>query len=110
MSKINWVAVGRNEDFPVGLHSLRAGEKQIVLAVLEGEVFAFHPFCPHMQGPLNLSEVAGTIISCPLHAWRFDLRRCGAEVHGFRPLKTYEVRVDHGTIRVGLDEDTKVVA
>jgi hypothetical protein len=40
---IEWVKVGRNEEFSVGLHNVRIGERRIVLAILEGEVFAFSP-------------------------------------------------------------------
>jgi nitrite reductase (NADH) small subunit len=98
-----WIPIGRNEDFPVGLHEVKAGETRIVVAVLEGEVFAFHPHCPHMAGPLNLSEVEGAIIACPLHGWRFDLRDNGREIHGFRSVKTYDVKVEHGAISIGLD-------
>jgi RimJ/RimL family protein N-acetyltransferase/nitrite reductase/ring-hydroxylating ferredoxin subunit len=30
--------------------------------------------CPHMAAPLSLGELAGCVVSCPLHAGRFDLR------------------------------------
>jgi nitrite reductase/ring-hydroxylating ferredoxin subunit len=99
-----WVNVGRNEEFTVGLHDVRVGDRRLVLAVLEGELFAFAPFCPHAFGPLHLSEVNGTIISCPLHGWRFDLRNDGREIHGYRPLIMYEVAVDHGSISVAMGQ------
>ncbi len=105
-----WINVGRNEEFSVGLHNVRIGEKNIVLAVLEGELFAFTPFCPHALGPMHLSEVQGTIIACPLHGWRFDLRDNGREIHGFRPLAMYDVRVDHGAISVALREPQPAIS
>jgi nitrite reductase/ring-hydroxylating ferredoxin subunit len=98
-----WTNIGRNEEFPVGLHQVQAGNRRLVLAVLEGELFAFAPFCPHAAGPLHLSEVNGTVISCPLHGWRFDLRDNGREIHGHRRLAMYEIRVDHGSIDVAMD-------
>jgi nitrite reductase/ring-hydroxylating ferredoxin subunit len=97
-----WTNIGRNEEFTVGLHRVRVGDRGLVLAVLEGELFAFAPLCPHASGPLHLSEVDGTIISCPLHGWRFDLRNNGREIHGYRQLAMYEVVVDHGSISVAL--------
>ena len=104
---LSWISVGRNEDFTAGLHEVRAGDKRLVLAILEGEVFAFHPYCPHMAGPLHMSEVAGTIIACPLHGWRFDLRDNGREIHGFRAVKMYDTRVAQGAIHVGFEEAPK---
>ena len=97
-----WINIGRNEEFTVGLHQVRVGDRRLVLAVLEGELFAFAPFCPHAAGPLHLSEVNGTIIACPLHGWRFDLRNNGREIHGYRPLMMYEVKVVHGSINVAM--------
>jgi nitrite reductase (NADH) small subunit len=94
------IHIGRNEDFAVGLHEVRMGDHRIVLAVLEGQLFAFAPFCPHNAGPMHLSEVSRTIITCPLHGWRFDLLDNGRETHGHRPLIMYEVEVDHGLISV----------
>jgi nitrite reductase/ring-hydroxylating ferredoxin subunit len=96
------ITIGRNEDFTLGLHDVRVGKHHFVLAVLEGELFAFSPFCPHNAGPTHLSEVNGTIITCSLHGWRFDLRDNGREIHGYRPLIMYEVEVDHGSISVTL--------
>jgi nitrite reductase/ring-hydroxylating ferredoxin subunit len=105
-----WINIGRNEEFTVGLHEVRAGDHRLVLAVLEGELFAFAPFCPHVSGPLHLSEVSGTIISCPLHGWRFDLRNNGREIHGYRPLTMYEVKVDHGSISVAVGQPELAVS
>jgi nitrite reductase/ring-hydroxylating ferredoxin subunit len=99
-----WINIGRNEVFSFGLHEVRVGEHRLVLAVLDGELFAFAPFCPHASGPLHLSEVNGTIISCPLHGWRFDLCSNGREIHGYRPLTMYEVKVDHGSISVCINQ------
>jgi 3-phenylpropionate/trans-cinnamate dioxygenase ferredoxin component len=105
-----WINIGRNEEFTVGLHEVRVGDHRLVLAVLEGELFAFAPFCPHASGPLHMSEVSGTIVSCPLHGWRFDLRDSGKEIHGYRPLTMYEVKVDHGSISVAMGRSEPAVS
>lgn len=99
-----WVMVGRNEDFSLGLHLVDAGRLKVVLAVLDGELYAFDAFCPHSGGPLELSEAQGHVISCPLHAWRFDLKKDGCEIHGYRPLKLFDVKVEHGDIFVSVPE------
>jgi nitrite reductase (NADH) small subunit len=99
-----WINIGRNEEFTAGLHEVRVGDHRLVLAVLDGELFAFAAFCPHASGPLHLSEVDGTTISCPLHAWRFDLRSNGKEIHGYRPLTMYEIKVDGGSLSVAIDK------
>jgi nitrite reductase (NADH) small subunit len=41
---------------------------------LGGEVVCVQAFCPHLLGPLFQGSVAGGAVTCPWHAWRFDLK------------------------------------
>jgi toluene monooxygenase system ferredoxin subunit len=95
-----WHEVGREQEFAGGLRKVLAGRRRVVLGLLDGELHAFDAMCPHAGGPMELSEVEGSIVSCPLHAWRFDLKRDGTELHGYRPLPCLRVRVDKGTVYV----------
>jgi nitrite reductase/ring-hydroxylating ferredoxin subunit len=38
------------------------------------ELFAVQAFCPHLEGPLFQGTLAGEIVTCPWHLWRFNLR------------------------------------
>ena len=95
-----WVCVGANENFAYGLHTISAENRRIVVAVLEGDVFAFNTFCPHAGGPMDMAEVEGTVVTCPLHGWRFDLRKSGCEIHGYRDLRTLNVKIEKGQLYV----------
>lgn len=99
----NWVEVGTEEHFPEGLHMKAVGKRQVVIARLNGRVFAFDALCPHAQGPMERSEIEGAIVTCPLHAWRFDLEKGGRELHGYRGLATYQIRVSEGRVSIDLD-------
>ena len=35
---------------------------------------------------MHRAEAEGTIVTCPLHAWCFDLQNEGREIHHYRPL------------------------
>lgn len=94
----NWIVVGSEALFPDGLHMVAVGKQRMVIARLDGRLFAFDALCPHQQGPMERSEIEGLIVSCPLHAWRFDLERKGQELHGYRGLQTYEVKVEDGQV------------
>jgi len=52
----------------------------LTLAVceLEGSYFAFENKCPHRGAPLAEGELAGELIVCPLHHFKFSLKtgRC----------------------------------
>jgi nitrite reductase/ring-hydroxylating ferredoxin subunit len=58
---------------------------------------------------MHRAEVDGAILTCPYHAWRFDLREAGREIHGYRPLSVYEVKVERGDVCVLIDADATAV-
>jgi nitrite reductase/ring-hydroxylating ferredoxin subunit len=53
---------------------------------------------------MDRSEVEGAIVSCPLHAWRFDLEQGGKELHGYRNLTVHDIKVTDGQVLVGMRE------
>ncbi len=78
----------------------------VALFVVDGEIRAFEAFCPHMEGPLFAGSIAGGIVTCPWHAWRYSLTD-GARIDGecppsgpeARPLVQYAVRTStQGTV------------
>lgn len=97
-----WINVGPEAQFPEGLHAKTVGKQRVVIARLKDNLYAFDALCPHAQGPMEHSEIEGAIVSCPLHAWRFDLDKSGCELHGYRNLATYPVRVDEGQVFLAL--------
>lgn len=97
--------MGRAETFGPGFHLRGKGRNRFILAVIDGELFAFSPICPHAGGNLELAETQGTSIICPLHGWRFDLAFAGQEAHGYRPACTYDVRVEAGLVYVAFPEN-----
>jgi nitrite reductase/ring-hydroxylating ferredoxin subunit len=101
---MNWTEVARVEEITAGFHVFGTGRKRAVLALINGDLFAFDPVCPHAGGPMQLAETDGLIISCPLHGWRFDLAQGGCELHGYRNLPTFDVRVEHGVIYVAFPD------
>ena len=81
----------------------------VALYVIEGELCAYEAFCPHMLGPLFAGSIAdGRAVTCPWHAWRYDLRdgariddECPADGEEARALERYDVRVsEQGTVVV----------
>lgn len=99
----SWIAVGAENQFPEGLYQKTIGKQRVVIARLQNKLYAFDALCPHAQGPMELSEIDGAVISCPLHAWRFDLDRAGCELHGYRSIATYPVRVSDGQVYLSLN-------
>jgi nitrite reductase/ring-hydroxylating ferredoxin subunit len=100
----NWIKVGAEAQFTDGgLHAVALGpRRKVVIARLNGRLFAFDALCPHAQGPMERSEIEGAIVSCPLHAWRFDLENDGKELHGYRNLTVHPLKVAEGDVYISL--------
>jgi nitrite reductase/ring-hydroxylating ferredoxin subunit len=96
----NWQKVGEEAQFAQGLHLVRVNGKKVVVGTVAGQLYAFDALCPHAGGPMELSECDGAIVSCPLHAWRFDLQEGGRELHGYRKLEMKRVKAEGGTVWV----------
>ena len=52
--------------YPMGLSML--------LARVDGEVYAVANKCAHMACPLEGGRLDGAVLTCPCHDWRFDVR------------------------------------
>jgi nitrite reductase/ring-hydroxylating ferredoxin subunit len=46
----------------------------LALFHVEGEFFAVDNSCPHRGGPLAEGVIQGTVVTCPWHGWKFDVR------------------------------------
>jgi toluene monooxygenase system ferredoxin subunit len=98
-----WSKVGTEEEFSNGTKLVSVAGRQLVIARLNGTLFAFSAVCPHAGGPMERAEIEGTVVSCPLHAWRFDLSKRGEELHGYRPLAVNDLKIDRGVVYVRVD-------
>lgn len=99
---MGWIEIAKAEAIAAGLHLKTVGSTRVVLANMDGELAAFDARCPHSGGPLEFSETEGSQVICPLHGWRFDLQGGGCEMHGYRPLRMYELSVRDGVVFVQL--------
>lgn len=92
---------------------LEPGDRKFVevdgveLAVLnfDGTFYAVKNSCPHMEGPVGRGVTSVVEdqprIRCPFHGWTFDLET-GDALFGLKRLRTFDVTVEDGEIRVSL--------
>jgi nitrite reductase/ring-hydroxylating ferredoxin subunit len=75
--------------------------ERIVLANVEGTLYALRDMCGHRNAPLSRGKLTGCLIECPLHFAQFDVRT-GELVDGpvSTPVPIYEVRVEGDTVYV----------
>jgi naphthalene 1,2-dioxygenase system ferredoxin subunit len=70
-----WIDVAAQADLPANdVIAVRAGNREIALYAVDGEVFATDNICTHGHARLCEGFLEGTEIECPLHQGRFDIR------------------------------------
>jgi nitrite reductase/ring-hydroxylating ferredoxin subunit len=102
MKQTVWHFAGASDDFTEGMHPTDIARRKVVVARIAGELYAFNGYCPHVAGPMHRGELNGSVLTCPLHGWRFDLGQAGCEIHGYRPLDMYEVKEENGAVYVAM--------
>jgi nitrite reductase/ring-hydroxylating ferredoxin subunit len=89
---------GRGRSFAVEGH-------EVALFLVAGKVYAIENLCPHQHIPvLDEGELENTVLTCPMHGWRFDLAT-GRAVDASGGLTSYPVRIDSGNVLVALPEE-----
>ncbi len=84
-----------------GMRMVIADTHLIILAWPENSTLkAFQGVCPHTATPLAEAEFDGTMLTCPLHFWTWDLGT-GEAIHEHAiPLAEYPVKVEEGVVYI----------
>lgn len=97
-----WTKVAALTDVPPGtLKAVSAKMNPIVLANVDGDVYALEDQCSHESYPLSDGELDGGDVVCMYHGARFDA--CTGKNKGLpavRPVKSYPVEIRDGDIHV----------
>jgi NAD(P)H-dependent nitrite reductase small subunit len=96
-----FVRVASVGDVPAGTGiTVEVGAKPIALFNCDGTFYAIDDTCPHQGGPLGEGELAGTIVTCPWHEWRYDVRSGVNTDDSSCKVGAYPVRVDGDDVLV----------
>jgi NADPH-dependent 2,4-dienoyl-CoA reductase/sulfur reductase-like enzyme/nitrite reductase/ring-hydroxylating ferredoxin subunit len=83
----------------------RIGDDEVLVARVDGELFAIGAHCTHYQGPLGEGLIVGDTVRCPWHHAHFCLRTGVARAApALDPLKCWAVQEKDGLIQVGPPE------
>lgn len=93
-------AVARLDDLADGAMIRKTvGGREIAIARVGDQVFAFDAICPHRKGPLDSGDLAEFVVTCPWHGWQFDIRTGKSPINPGQ-VSCYPVEVREGTIFV----------
>ncbi len=98
-----FVKVAETGDVPVGaLRACAVGGAPVVLANVEGRLYAFGGACTHDEGPLAEGDLDGDRVTCPWHFSVFDVKTGEVvESPAEDAVPTYEVRTEGTSVYVG---------
>ena len=77
-----------------------AGDRELALCNVDGQLRAIDNVCPHRGGPLGEGVLEGNIVTCPWHGWRFDVTTGKSPVVPTAQIETFEVVVDGNDVKV----------
>jgi nitrite reductase/ring-hydroxylating ferredoxin subunit len=68
------IEVARVEEIaPGGMKFVEACGRELLICNCDGRFYAIDRRCGHMNGPLELGALDGTIVTCPMHHVQFDV-------------------------------------
>lgn len=77
----------------------------VLLARVDGELYAVRNKCAHMACPLEGGALQDGILTCPCHDWRFDVRSGAFLDAPELAIATYATRVEDGKVLVQVKVD-----
>jgi nitrite reductase/ring-hydroxylating ferredoxin subunit len=102
----NWMTVAdRSSVEPGSVVGVKAGDLDVALYNIDGQLYATHNTCTHAHALLSDGFLEGDVIECPLHGGRFEVKTgkgLGAPITC--DLKTLPVRVEGDAIQVNVSD------
>ena len=108
---MSFTEVAQVNEVPTGtMKSYSVGGKQILVANIDGKLYAINSVCTHAGGDLSKGKLEGKIVTCPRHGSKFDVttgKSISGPKIGFLRLKTkdemaYEVKVEENKIKINV--------
>ena len=79
------------------------GRYDVAVFNVDDEFFALENACPHQGGPMVDGWIEGTNVTCPWHAWCFDLRTGKMMLGDFASIPCFAVKVEQGGLFISTE-------
>jgi nitrite reductase/ring-hydroxylating ferredoxin subunit len=102
---MNWIYVLDDSTLPEGQMTVVFPKGvNVVLARVDGSIYAISGKCTHMACPLFAGKLNGYTITCPCHDWRFDIRTGRFLDASELGLEVYPIKSETGKVYIDLNE------
>ncbi len=100
MATIKVAMVG---DVPSGEGKVvQANGKEIAVFNCDGTFYAIDNTCLHKGGPLGEGVLEDSIVTCPWHGWKYDVKTGISAANPAIKVKSYPVKIEEGEVKVEL--------
>jgi nitrite reductase (NADH) small subunit len=77
-------------------------DKEVALFNVDGTFYAIDNVCKHRGGPLGEGELDGDTVTCPWHAWQYNVKTGVCLTKDGITMDRYDVRVVNEDIEVAV--------
>ena len=98
-----WIRLAPVTALPPG-QAVRVNVDDLCLALFHvgDRFYAVDDACLHMVGPLSEGRVCDGVVTCPWHAWRYELASGTRVDRPGAPTRIYPVEIHEGWLMLGL--------
>ena len=98
---VQFVRVARAAEIPPGeAKAFAVGDWEVAGFNVDGVFHGVQATCPHQGGPLAEGWMDGPVVTCPWHAWCFDVRNGHMILSDIARLATFEVQLEGDEVLV----------
>ena len=76
--------------------------QSIAIFNVEGTYYATDNTCLHRGGPLGEGELEGEVVTCPWHAWQFNVKTGISVNNPSACVKTFPIKVEGNDVKISL--------
>lgn len=99
-----FVPAAKQQDIQPGTGvASECGGRPVAIFNIDGNFHAVQGKCPHRGGPLGEGELEGNVVTCPWHAWRFDVCTGANADNPNLKLACYPVKLEGDDVLVEID-------
>ena len=84
------------------MKAVRIKGKPVLLAKVNGIVYATSNLCPHAGCTFEGGILTGYTVMCPCHGWKFDIRNGQYQENPQVKLQSYQCKTENGKLHIGI--------
>ncbi|MBU0692282.1 non-heme iron oxygenase ferredoxin subunit [bacterium] len=103
-SNTKWFKVCPEQELKPGrAKSVRLFGRPFAVFNLDGRLFGIDAACRHMKANLTGGKLEGSVVTCPMHGWKYDVRTGKCLTQPDSDVNTLPVKIKDNTIWIEIE-------